>query len=656
MEEKFHMKNKRYALVLMVIVFGVAAVGMVSSPFQQTQLQDNILERLEKIAIIEQKVMMPMRDGVRLSTDIYRPKTDAPVPVILSKTPYNFNPWGDGELNMRSYSSALDYVSRGYAYAVQNERGRYFSEGQWRILGAPTTDGYDAIEWLAEQSWSNGKVGLIGCSSSAEWQMAVAALDPPGLAAIVPQGFGAGIGQVGEYYEHGNFYRGGVHQMLMTSWLYDYGFIQAAAHRPVFPADMTREERVKVSKYYDLAAEIPQVDWSKALWHLPVAGIVKELGGPDSIYDDMIRRKPNDPDWYTGGLFHESMSANFGVPALWFISWYDISISPNLALVNHVSAHAEDPEAANNQFTVISPVTHCGFRRAGKEITVGERRMSDAAFHTSWLVNRWFDFWLKGKDNGIVDETSKFQYFTMGINEWRSSDTWPPENTGMVTFYLDSSGEANSVFGDGRLTMEKPGDEDHPDTFTYDPHYPVPLHGGGFCCMGSTYQAGAFDQRQIEARHDVLVYSTEPLKEGIEITGPVEITLYVSSDVKDTDFTVKLVDVLPDGTAYNLCDTIQRVRYREGYDKEVFMEKGEVYEVPVSTMNTSNYFAPGHRIRIEVSSSNFPRYARNLNTGGNNVDEIRAIKAHNQVHHSSTYPSQIRASVVKARGLAAKSR
>jgi putative CocE/NonD family hydrolase len=234
----------------------------------------------------------------------------------------------------------------------------------------------------------------------------------------------------------------------------------------------------------------------------------------------------------------------------------------------------------------------------------------------------------------------------MGLNKWQSSETWPPENTEMVTLYLNSKGAANSVFGDGKLTSNRPGPEDHPDGFTYDPHFPVPIHGGGFCCMGSEYQPGSFDQRQIEARHDILVYSTEPLKEGVEISGPVEITLYVSSDVKDTDFTVKLVDVYPDGRAYNLCDTIQRVRYREGYEKEVFMEKGKVYKVPVSSMNTSNYFAPGHRIRIEVSSSNFPRYARNLNTGGNNFDETEAVVAHNKVHHSDVYSSQIRVSMV----------
>jgi putative CocE/NonD family hydrolase len=636
------MKPKKYAIISIVFIFIFTLNSFeFSVPLLiSTQAQDSILELLKSIAVIEQKVMVPMRDGVRLATDIYRPKTDKPVPVILSRTPYNFNPWRNGELTTRNYQTAFRNVRRGYAYVVQNERGRYYSEGKWDILGPPTTDGYDAIQWLAEQPWSNGKVGLIGCSSTAEWQMAVAALDPPGLAAVVPMGFGAGIGRVGEFYEQGNWYRGGVHQMLMTAWLYDYGFIQTFKNRPTFPADMTQEERVRVSKYFDLEAEVPEVDWSEALWHLPLMDIIKNLGGPESVYEEMIQRKPNDPAWYKGGLYHDNMP--FGAPSLWFISWYDISISPNLALVNHVSSHGEDPEVAGNQFAVIAPVCHCAFYLRGKEIIVGERSMGEARFNTEGLVNKWFDYWLKGEDNGVLEETPKFQYYTMGLNKWQSSETWPPQNTEMVTLYLNSKGKANSVFGDGKLTFSLPGPKAHPDGFTYDPHFPVPLHGGGFCCMGSKYQPGSFDQRQIEARHDILVYSTEPLKEGVEISGPVEITLYVSSDVKDTDFTVKLVDVYPDGRAYNLCDTIQRVRYREGYDKEVFMEKGRVYKVPVSSMSTSNYFLPGHRIRIEVSSSNFPRYARNLNTGGNNFDETEGVVAHNKVHHSDIYPSQIR--------------
>jgi len=410
---------------------------------------------------------------------------------------------------------------------------------------------------------------------------------------------------------------------------------------------MSREELVGISKYFDLAAEIAEVDWSKALWHLPLMDIVKNLDGPKSVYEEMIKRKPNDPAWYKGGLYHDDM--DFSVPSLWFISWYDISISPNLALVNYVRKNAKDPEVANNQFTVVAPVCHCAFGRLNKETIVGERKVGDARFNSDGLIYKWFDYWLQGKDNEVIKKTPKVQYYTMGLNKWQSAETWPPQSAELVTLYLNSKGNANSVFGDGVITTNTPGPEDNPDAFTYDPEYPVPMLGGGFCCLGSAYKPGSFDQRQREARNDILIYSTGPLKEGVEISGNIEITFYVSSDVKDTDFTVKLLDVYPDGRAYNLAETIQRVRYRKGYDKEVFMEKGKVYKLPVSSMSTSNFFAPGHRLRIEVSSSNFPRFARNLNTGGNNYDEIEGVVAHNKVHHCAVYPSQIRVSLVKGK-------
>ena len=544
-------------------------------------------------------------------------------------------------MNTRTYRTAYETVKHGYAYVVQNERGKYFSEGEWDILGPPTTDGYDALTWMAEQPWSNGKVGTLGCSSTAEWQMGVAALDHPAHAALVPMGFGAGVGRVGEFYEQGNWYRGGAEQMLFFVWLYGTQNIE----RPTFPSDMSREDLVRVSRFFDLAPEMPRVDWSKALYHLPLQDIMKNVNGPRGIYEKMIKRKPNDPDWYKGGLYHDDMP--FGVPSLWFISWYDVSNGPNLALFNHVRNNAKDPEVADNQFVVIAPVTHCAYRYAREETIIGERNLGDARFDYDGLIYGWFDYWLKGEDNGILEKTPKVQYYTMGLNKWQSSDTWPPEGAEMVTYYLRSNGKANSLFGDGRLSISHAGGEEQPDAFTYDPAFPVPSYGGNVCCTGNAIQAGSFIQNQMEARHDILVYSTGPLKKGVEVSGTIRVTLFVSSDAKDTDFTVKLLDVYPDGRAYNLDETIQRVRYREGYDKEVFMEKGKVYKVEVSPMSTSNYFAAGHRIRIEVSSSNFPRFTRNMNTGGNNYDETEGVVAHNKVHHSAEYPSQIRLPIVK---------
>lgn len=604
--------------------------------------QDDVLKKLEAIAIIDQKVMMPMRDGVRLASDIYRPKTDKPVPIIFSRTPYNFNSWGDGEMRTRTYQTAYEAVSRGFAYVVQNERGRFFSEGEWDILGPPTTDGYDALTWMAAQSWCNGKVGLYGCSSTAEWQMAVAALDHPALGAVVPQGFGAGVGRVGKYYEQGNWYRGGAQQMLFTAWLYS---TQNDAFRPTFPKDAKQEDLIRVSRWFDLAPEMPPVDWSKALRHLPVQDILKNVNGSVGTYENMIRRKPNDPAWYKGGLYHDDMP--FGSPSFWFVSWYDVSASPNLELFNHVRKNAKDPEVANNQYLVIAPTLHCSYKRATENTVVGERSMGDARFDYDGLIYGWFDWWLKGQENNFRAKTPRVQYFTMGSNQWQSSETWPPAGVTINTYYLSSGGKANSRFGDGVLSLTKPGAQDNPDRFTYDPANPVPSYGGNVCCTGNAIQGGSFDQSQMETRNDILVYTSEPLKEGIEVSGFIEATLYISSDAKDTDYTLKLIDVYPDGKAYNLDETIFRARYREGFDKEVFMEKGKVYKLELSPLSTSNYFQTGHRIRIEVSSSNFPRFERNLNTGGNNYDESVGVVAHNSVHHSATYASQIRLPIVE---------
>ena len=621
---------KRISLLWMIIL-------VISLPLSA----QDIRERLEEIAVIDQKVMMPMRDGVRLATDIYRPRTSGKVPVIFSRTPYNFNSWGDGEERTRTYEQAYKAVSQGYAYVVQNERGRFFSEGEWDILGTPLTDGYDAFTWLSEQPWSNGKIGTLGCSSTAEWQMAVAAMDHPAHAAMVPQGFGAGVGRVGDYYEQGNWYRGGAEQMLFFAWLYS---TQHDEMHPRLPADISQEDLQRIQRFYDMAPEYPRVDWSEGLAHLPIQDIIKNVNGPVGVFEKMVRRKPNDPAWYEGGLYHDDMG--FGVPSFWFVSWYDVSSSPNLALFNHVRNNIEDPEVADNQYLVIAPTLHCRYTRATENTVVGERNVGDARLDYDELIYGWFDHFLKDEENGYPDKMPRVRYYTMGSNEWQTAEAWPPETAEPVTFYLESEGSANSRFGDGTLAEKAPA-KDSPDAFTYDPMNPVPSYGGNVCCTGNAVEGGAFDQQQMEARNDILVYTTEPLEEGIEVSGFIESVLYVSSDAKDTDFTIKLIDVYPDGRAYNLDETIQRVRYREGYDKEVFMEDGKVYELKMTPMSTSNYFEKGHRIRIEISSSNFPRFARNLNTGGNNYDEAEGVVAHNKIHHSRKYPSRVVMPVVR---------
>jgi len=604
--------------------------------------QTDVLNQLEAIAVIEQKIMMPMRDGVRLATDVYRPKSDGRFPIIFSKTPYNFNSWGDGELKQNSYQAALDAVKRGYAYVVQNERGKFFSEGDWDILGPPTTDGYDAFAWMAKQPWSNGKIGTYGCSSTAEWQMAVAALDHPAHAAMVPMGFGAGVGKVGPFMEQGNWYRGGAQQMLFTTWLYGTQVDQLA--RPLFPKTATSVDLTRVSRFYDLAPEMPKVDWAQGLKHLPVQDIIKNANGAKGVYEKMIVRKPNDPDWYTGGLYHDNMP--FNKPSYWFVSWYDVSTGPNLALFNHVRKNAKDPQVRDSQYLVIAPTLHCAYKRATENTIVGERSVGDARLDYDAVIYGWFDHWLKDDKSDLLT-MPRVKYYTMGSNKWQTSDTWPPANVTMTPYYLTSNGRANSLYGDGKLSTTAPAKTSTNDAFAYDPTYPVPSFGGNVCCAGNSVQGGSFDQHQMETRQDILVYTTEPFANGVELTGSIETTLYVGSDAKDTDFTVKLIDVYPDGKAYNLDETILRARYREGLDKEVWLAKGKVYKLDLTPMSTSNFFAPGHRIRIEVSSSNFPRFDRNMNTGGDNVTETKSVVAHNQIFHSAQYPSQVRLPIVK---------
>ena len=459
-------------------------------------------------------------------------------------------------------------------------------------------------------------------------------MNHPAHTAMVPMAPGAGIGRVGPFWEQGNWYRGGSLQMFYLAWLYGVQNTQ----RPTLPEELGRQDLVRLSKYFDLAPRMPKIDWKKKMWTLPVADAMQEVDGPRGIYREFASRQPNHPGWFQSGLWQDD--EDFGVPSLWLFSWYDLAISPNLALVDHIRRKATDPEVADNQYAIVAPLKHCRFFRHQSPLMVGERPLGHVEFDYQGTIFKWFDLWLKDADNDFREETPKGQYSAMGANQWHSAWTWPPGGAERVSFYLSSGSSANSLFGDGRLKTSPPL-ETGMDRFTYDPSVPVVSLGGGICCDGGVVQAGSFDQRENEARADVLVYTGEALEQDLDVTGPVEVTLYVSSDAKDTDFTVKLIDVYPDERAYNVEETIQRARYREGFQKEVFMQPGQVVELPVSPMATSNVFKKGHRIRVEISSSNFPRFSRNLNTGGPNSTESRPVVAHNAVHHSPVHPSRI---------------
>ncbi|WP_081996577.1 CocE/NonD family hydrolase [Luteibacter sp. 9133] len=636
---------------LALIAAPVAAQQTTLTPEQKATIAKRIEteQQLEDIAVVDRKVMVKMRDGKRMAADVYRPKNaTGKVPTIFVRTPYNFNFW-DVKLGApRDMTRQLAAVKRGYAYVDMNERGHYFSEGNYDILGAPLSDGVDAVRWMTSQPWSNGKVGTTGCSSTAEWQMAVVAENEPGLATFNVQGFGAGVGRVGPYYEQGNWYRGGAVQMLFQAWIYG----EQNQVRPMFPANTSQADLIRASKAFDLDPQMPPVDWDQAFWHLPEKDILKAVDGPKGIFADvmdvptggnMIARTPNSPAWYKGGLWHENMKIN--KPGLWFMSWFDVSVSPNLAAYNHVRATAPK-EIADEQYAVIAPVLHCAFSRATEHTMIGDLDVGDARFDYDSLVYGWFDKFLKGVDSPVVDKQPKVMYYVMGENKWHNATMWPPANATTRDLFFTSGGKANTLYGDGKLVTAA-GGTDQPDHFLYDPMNPVTTLGGGGCCQGNAVKFGSFDQNPQLTRNDILVYDSEPFEEGTEVSGPITVTLYVSSDAKDTDFTFKVMDVGTDGKAFNLTENIQRMRYREGYDKPpVWMKDGEVYKVTFQPIDTSNFFYPGHKLRVAISSSNFPRFDRNLNTGGNNFDETSGVIAHNAVHHDAAHPSKITFTVV----------
>jgi putative CocE/NonD family hydrolase len=321
------------------VVAGLLAVTPVAASAQDYGRYSDAAAQseLSRIADVRMAVMVPMRDGVGLATNVYLPRdAQGPLPTVFWKTPYN-----ELAYSARTARNALGWVSQGYAFVVQNERGRYFSQGDYEILGYPQTDGYDALTWIAAQPWSNGKVGTLGCSSSAEWQLALAAQNHPAHAAMVPQSAGAGIGKVGRFQEQGNWYTGGVPRNLFFVWLYGVDNPQRAQ----IPADLDQQMRARIVRYNDLDTEKPKVDWPRQIRHLPVDEMLSDLGEPPATFEQLIARTPADPAWRQGGLYHDDMG--WGVPALWFDSWYDVSIGPNLELFNHARSTTEDREAAD---------------------------------------------------------------------------------------------------------------------------------------------------------------------------------------------------------------------------------------------------------------------------------------------------------------------
>ena len=566
---------------------------------------------------------LPLRDGTKTYVDVFRPDAVGAFPGLLQRTPYD-----KGSSSSRSGTlDAVSAASRGYAVAIQDVRGRYSSGGEFYTFVNESNDGYDSVEWLASQPWCTGKVGMYGVSYVGATQWLAAKSKPPSLKGIAP-------GVTASNYQEGWAWQGGAFELgFNLSWT--VGALTAAnwgnlARR--LPLTDDRLESIIQAKD----------DLNTGFAHLPMREVPDLQGGLAPYYYDWMAHPEYDDYWKAVSI--EEAHSDIEVPAFNFGGWYDVFLGGTIRNYARMSSLGATEDARRGQKLVIGPWVHGGSPvSVSGEYNFGTRAGALALDLQGQILSH-YDYWLKGEDNGFVDQPP-VRIFVMGENVWRYENSWPLDRAANTRYYLRSGGRANTLNGDGALSLDSPNSEP-PDVFAYNPLDPAPTRGGQLCCDPAFMAAGAYDQRPVEARPDVLVYSTPPLERDTEVTGPVTVTLYASSSARDTDFTGKLVDVSPDGYARNLTDGIIRARYRNPRSSASLLQPGQVYEFNIDLWATSNLFRKGHQIRVEISSSNFPRFDRNTNTGapiGTDSDFVSALQT---VHHTAEYPSHVTLPIV----------
>jgi uncharacterized protein len=542
-----------------------------------------VLERTSGLGgvTVERDVAAVMRDGTTLRADVYRPEAPGEYPVLLQRTPYN-----KVIAQNICFQHPAWYVRRGYIVVVQDTRGRFASDGEFNPYHLEAEDGADTVRWAANLPGANGRVATYGFSYPGVIQLLTAAERAPELACCAP-GFTGD-----DFYEDWTYVGGAFNHAFVVSWVIQLLAIADA---------LKRGDRVAAGAVAAQANDFPALYWAQPLRELP---LLKEHGLTPYFFD-WLDHDTRDEYWQKLSL--RSRYSRIATPCLHYGGWYDSFIEGTLRNFVAMSELAGE-DRARAQKLVIGPWFHIPWARLN-----GVRDFSAEADNVvDQLQVRWFDHWLKGKGD-VLDEP-RVRLFTMGENRWHDADAWPPAQARVQEWYLQSSGRALSISGDGALAREAPADEP-PDVFVYTPQLPVPSAGGRSCCLPWVVPMGAHDQGAVEIRNDVLVYSTPPLEEAIEVTGTVELVLYAATDARDTDWTAKLVDVDEHGNAVNLCDGILRARFRDSLERATPIEPDVVYEYRIRIGSTSNLFKRGHRVRLEVSSSNFPHFDINLNNG-----------------------------------------
>ena len=570
----------------------------------------------------EPDVPLMLRDGVITYADVYRPDAAGKFPVLLQRTPYNKS------LPM-SKTGTLDAIlaaTRGYGVVVQDVRGRFSSDGDFYTFVNEIDDGYDSVEWVAGQSWCNGKVGMYGASYVGATQWLAAKAKPPSLVGIAP------IVTASDYHEGWSWQGGAFELGFNLSWAMglaagNWANLSNRLHLP----DRRLDEMITAKD-----------NLTAGYLSMPAQDLPDLAGGVAPYYYDWLAHPEYDDYWRRVCI--EESHQEITVPAINFGGWHDIFLGGTIRNYVGMRDMGATEEARAGQRLIIGPWVHGGApTNMSGEYNFGTRSAS-AALDLMGLILRYYDHWMKGEDNGVADERP-VNLFVMGENVWRHEDEWPLSRAKEIKYYLHSKGRANTLNGDGWLSPEEASDEP-PDVYVYNPIDPVPTRGGQLCCDPAFQASGAYDQRPIEVREDVLVYTTPPMEQDTEVTGPITVRLYASSSARDTDFTAKLVDVEPSGYARNLTDGIIRARYRRSRESADLIGPGQVYEYTIDLWATSNVFKKGHSIRLEISSSNFPRFDRNCNTGEPIGSDTGFVSALQTVHHTSQYGSHVTLPVV----------
>jgi uncharacterized protein len=556
---------------------------------------------------LEPDVSVRMRDGIILRADVYHPKGGSKFPVLLERTPYNKGAMGE-------VGFGLEAAARGYVVVIQDTRGRYQSEGEWYPFVHESNDGYDTVEWAAALPWSDGRVGMFGGSYVGATQMLAAISHPPHLAGICP------AVTASNYHEGWTYQGGAFEQWFNESWTSILA--QDTLDRAV------RDHTNALNGIWKLPLD------RYPLFPLPAASSDKDLTRSLAPYFlDWLSHPSYDEYWKRIAV--DGHYPDINVPSLTVAAWYDIFLGGSLRNYVGLKLHAGTEAARAGQHLLIALGGHAGSGRKVGDVDFGP----SAAFDEQQVILSWYDHLFKNANNEF-SKSKPVRMFVMGADEWRDVDDWPPPRARYTRYYLHSAGRANSSAGDGSLSTTAPASESS-DRYVYDPAHPVPTIGGPLCCDSAHVEPGPRDQHTAEERSDVLVYTTPILAQDMEVTGPVSLDLYASSSAVDTDFTAKLVDVTQEGFARNLTEGIIRARYRNAPDRPELMRPGQVYKFTVDLWATGNVFRKGHRLRLEISSSNFPRFDRNLNTGAEPGSDQSPKPATNTVLHDAKHPSAL---------------